>query len=233
MSVGLTPDVAGYYHSDSNQEAKMRRRDREKERLYYLKSKEQKIARAKEKRHRLKAERIKNELSQDGLLRTAGLAKLRGDMFYYTGKMCQRGHISKRFASSRKCVKCSEEDNTHSTVSGANKANTSRWKRANPHKAADQFSRRRAAQLTATLPTDDGGFFIDEIYHISALRTKVTGIRWEVDHIIPLRSKVVCGFHVWYNLQVVPKKYNLKKGNRLFQKTWLEEEIERSSNDHS
>jgi hypothetical protein len=29
-----------------------------------------------------------------------------GQMFYFTGKPCSRGHIAKRFVSNRKCVEC-------------------------------------------------------------------------------------------------------------------------------
>jgi hypothetical protein len=29
-----------------------------------------------------------------------------GQMFYFTGKPCLRGHIAKRFVSNRKCVEC-------------------------------------------------------------------------------------------------------------------------------
>jgi 5-methylcytosine-specific restriction endonuclease McrA len=55
---------------------------------------------------------------------------------------------------------------------------------------------------------------IEEIYHLANLRTKVTGIEWNVDHIIPLQSKKVCGLHVPWNLQVITASDNSIKGNR-------------------
>ena len=37
---------------------------------------------------------------------------------------------------------------------------------------------------------------------------------WEVDHIVPIRGKNVCGFHIETNLQILPRTENRKKGNK-------------------
>ena len=53
-----------------------------------------------------------------------------------------------------------------------------------------------------------------EFYRIAAKLTLETGIRHQVDHIVPIRSKIVCGLHVENNLQVMTRTENIKKGNR-------------------
>ena len=73
----------------------------------------------------------------------------------------------------------------------------------------------RAAKLQAT-PSWADKFFIDEIYDLAQLRTKATGFKWVVDHIVPLRSDKVCGLHWEGNLAVIPEKDNILKGNRFW-----------------
>ena len=81
-----------------------------------------------------------------------------------------------------------------------------------PQRAA-ACAKRYAAKMRA-VPRWANDFFMQEAYALAALRTAVTGFRWQVDHIVPLQSLVVCGLHVHNNLQVIPATANAKKGNR-------------------
>jgi hypothetical protein len=52
------------------------------------------------------------------------------------------------------------------------------------------------------------------IYEMSKTITAQTGIQHHVDHIIPLKSDLVCGLHIAENLRIIPAVHNLRKGNK-------------------
>lgn len=56
---------------------------------------------------------------------------------------------------------------------------------------------------------------IAEFYEKAAQLTNETGIQYEVDHIIPIKGKNVCGLHVENNLQILTRYENRKKLNSL------------------
>jgi len=74
-------------------------------------------------------------------------------------------------------------------------------------------ARRRALLMQAT-PKWTNKEKILTFYIEAARLTQQTGIEHNVDHIIPLRSKIVCGLHCEANLQVITKIENSIKHNK-------------------
>lgn len=58
-------------------------------------------------------------------------------------------------------------------------------------------------------------FCIRECIRLCRDRLAATGIKWHVDHMIPLRAKVASGLHVGSNLQVIPAFLNGWKKNKM------------------
>lgn len=90
---------------------------------------------------------------------------------------------------------------------------SAKWVSENLHKCAEREAAKRAITKQAT-PKWANKFFMQEAYHLARLRTKVFGFQWEVDHIVPLNSELVCGLHTEQNMRVIPAKINAAKGNR-------------------
>jgi hypothetical protein len=77
-------------------------------------------------------------------------------------------------------------------------------------------ARARASRLNAT-PSWLNKKDIEDIhfvYRTAAKLTDETGIQHEVDHIVPLQGKKVCGLHVAWNLEAIPASVNRAKGNK-------------------
>jgi len=66
---------------------------------------------------------------------------------------------------------------------------------------------------------------IEALYEEARRLTRETRERHEVDHIVPLHSPVVSGLHVPWNLRVLSKDTNNRKGNRAFDKALTPEEV--------
>ena len=89
----------------------------------------------------------------------------------------------------------------------------SKWAKEHPAQVNERNATRHASKMKA-IPAWANRFFIKEAYELAVHRTALLGQPWEVDHIVPLRSALVCGLHVEHNLCVIPAVINQQKGNR-------------------
>jgi len=113
----------------------------------------------------------------------------------------------------------------------------SRWWKNNPHKAREYqvksytavarqnwyksnkglknfYTRMRQSAIKQATPTWARLQDIKNIYILAGLMTQLRGEEYHVDHIVPIKGKGVCGLHVPWNLQIISKQENLRKGNK-------------------
>jgi 5-methylcytosine-specific restriction endonuclease McrA len=91
------------------------------------------------------------------------------------------------------------------------------WRKANPGKTNAKTARRRAARRNAMPKWLTEGHHQEMIkFYDEAVRlTKETGIKHEVDHIVPLQGKDRSGLHVPWNLRVITQSENRHKSRKI------------------
>jgi hypothetical protein len=87
------------------------------------------------------------------------------------------------------------------------------WRKSN-RDVTNFHSRKHCAAKLQAVPAWADFDKIREFYERAAQLTIECGIQYDVDHIVPLRGKNVCGLHVQYNLQVIPHIENIRKKNK-------------------
>jgi hypothetical protein len=86
----------------------------------------------------------------------------------------------------------------------------SEYARANKHLINARVAKRRAMQLRLT-PSWADKKEISMWYEVAEVLSR-SGVRFEVDHVVPLKGKKAWGFHSQHNLQVLPAFMNRSKG---------------------
>jgi len=78
------------------------------------------------------------------------------------------------------------------------------------HRAARMLAKQTATPVWTT--SEDRSRAL-QIYATSAMLQELTCTLYDVDHIVPLQAENVCGLHVWWNLQPIPRGINRQKNN--------------------
>lgn len=130
----------------------------------------------------------------------------------------------------KKCAEYSKKWRKNNPIKA--KESFQKWKDKNPDKLKSCYAsyakkyawkmtakvnKRRGLKIQATPKwlTSEQLKEIELIYKKSKELTTTTGIKHNVDHIVPLKGKTICGLHVPWNLRIVTEKENLKKSNYL------------------
>lgn len=92
------------------------------------------------------------------------------------------------------------------------------WKKDNVSRVRATNAERKARKIKAT-PTWSNKDFVDGIYEVASVFSSV-GLNMHVDHIVPLKSKKVCGLHNEHNLRVTTAAENLSKNNLHWPDMW-------------
>jgi 5-methylcytosine-specific restriction endonuclease McrA len=86
------------------------------------------------------------------------------------------------------------------------------WRRENSGAVNAASAKRRVAKASQT-PSWANDQLIAAYYKEAKRLEELTGIKFHVDHIIPLQGELVSGLHVETNLQLLPAHENHRKSN--------------------
>jgi hypothetical protein len=99
------------------------------------------------------------------------------------------------------------------------------WAKAHPAHSRAACARRYAEKTRATPPWADRRS-VAAVYADAVRVTAESGVPHDVDHIVPLRGRSVCGLHVPWNLRIIPAIENRRKNATLDEElaiTWHKE----------
>lgn len=144
-----------------------------------------------------------------------------GKGYYYPDTPCKNGHMSPRYfykkrSACRTCrilaqrvinAKVKERDQV------VKQQNTEAYRKKYPWRV-NEYKRMRQLKIKQATPKWADKNAILEIYKKAHELSVQTGVKYSVDHIIPLKGKLVCGLHIETNLAIITLADNKTKNNQ-------------------
>lgn len=121
------------------------------------------------------------------------------------------------------CKACKNKSNRDNYYADPNKrlSKIKEWRESNKDLVREYDKKLQHKRRVPTTLSEFDSFVWQEAHRLSTLRSSLLGGEWHIDHIVPVNHKQACGLNNGYNLQVVPAKWNMKKGNRNMNK-WMD-----------
>lgn len=137
--------------------------------------------------------------------------KARRDADYLLHSDAYKARAKARYEAKREEIKANTAQ-----YQKANKEKRSAWNTKynalNRHLSRINQANRKGKKLLATPAWADADA-IKAFYLQAQQLTESTGISYHVDHIVPLQSELVCGFHCQSNMEVITGSENSTKRN--------------------
>ena len=143
---------------------------------------------------------------------------------YYTSHKTEAALMQVKYAASHKEKIRKYQKEYVACNRPAIRVHKEKWRKNNLDKLNAKEKRRQAQRLRAT-PSWADKAKIAAFYKLAQVLSG-TDVAYQVDHIVPLSSRFVCGLHVETNLAVVPASYNLAKGSKYWPNGYGEHAIE-------